>query len=159
MQNPADNVDLGTMSESLGFLLRLAQIDAFSRLYADDGLSETTVGELSILHVISRNPGIRQGVVGRTLRIKRAHMTKIVHGIEAKGLLTSTTPPQDRRAVALTLTDAGQSFLHTHWPAVDAREIATTGDLTPREADTLRRLLRKYLGISDPQATREDLAS
>jgi DNA-binding MarR family transcriptional regulator len=70
-----DQVKVGELSQSVGFLLRLAQLRAFEDFFSDNGPRGVKPGEFSVLWVISRNPGIRQSVLGQRLMIKRAHMT------------------------------------------------------------------------------------
>jgi DNA-binding MarR family transcriptional regulator len=150
---PEAGFDLGTMHDSLGFLLRLAQIDAFNRFFAKGDLAALGLGEISILRGIGLNPGVRQGVLAQALRIKRAHMTKIMRVLEGRGLIRTSVPPEDRRAVTLWLTEAGQTWLQEHWPEVEAREALVPRGMAPADVEQLKHLLRKFLAAAeyDPQ--------
>jgi DNA-binding MarR family transcriptional regulator len=141
--------DLGSMTDSLGFLLRLAQIDAFGRFFAKGDLADLGLGEISILRGIGLNPGVRQGVLAQALRIKRAHMTKIIRALEVRGLVRSAVPPEDRRSVTLWLTEAGQGWLQDHWPEVEAREALVPHDMEPADVDQLKHLLRRFLAAAE----------
>lgn len=138
--------DLGQLTGTLGFLLRIAQIDAFEMFY--DWLRETEVkpGEFTVLYVLQRNPGIRQGVVGATLRIKRAHMTKLIRSLEGRGLVMRRIPDDDRRAVELTLTPAGDAFVTRYADAALMQADREASRLAPEESAELIRLLRKFTG-------------
>jgi DNA-binding MarR family transcriptional regulator len=139
-------LDLGPLGDTVGFLLRLAQLrafDAFRERFADMDL---TPGAFSVLVLIARNPGVRQGAVAERLMIKRAHMTKLVRAMEEAGLILRLIPDHDRRSVELTLTDAGQAYLEEFAPEVFAAE-TEAGGLTPAEAADFVRLLRKYIGL------------
>ena len=141
-------VDLGGMNDSLGFLLRLAQIDAFDRFFAKGDLSELGLGEISILRGIGLNPGVRQGVLALALRIKRAHMTKIIKAMEGRGWVRSAVPVEDRRAVTLWLTGAGQDWLDRHWPEVEAREALVPQGMAAADAAQLKHLLRRFVALN-----------
>jgi DNA-binding MarR family transcriptional regulator len=154
---PADDrrpVDLPLRTDlggHLGFLLRLAHVDAFTRFHAAAGLSGAQVTEATLLHLVALNPGIRQGVLARQLRLKRAHMTKIVQGLEARGCLALDVPPEDRRSVTLYLTDAGRAALDGLWPSVVRGEDAVQAALAPADRAAALALLPRML--ADPGAT------
>ncbi|MFN4155854.1 MAG: MarR family winged helix-turn-helix transcriptional regulator [Paracoccaceae bacterium] len=147
MVNNPEQIEMGDMAGMLGFLLRLAQTDAYERLFDGEALTDASLTELSILHLVQLNPGIRQGVLAKALRIKRAHMTKIVQALDERDLCRFTIPAEDRRAVQLWLTDAGQAMISTAWPSVCASESRVATGLTAPEAVTLKRLLRKFIGM------------
>jgi DNA-binding MarR family transcriptional regulator len=132
----------------LGFLLRLAHVDAFARFHAAAGLSGAQVTEATLLHLVALNPGIRQGVLARHLRLKRAHMTKIVQGLEARECLSLDVPPEDRRSVTLRLTGEGAAVLAGLWPAVERGEAAVQAALAPSDRAAALALLTRML--ADP---------
>lgn len=147
MTGSPDQIEMGDMTGMLGFLLRLAQIDAYDRLFAEASMADASLTELSILYLVQLNPGIRQGVLATVLRIKRAHMTKILQALDARGLCRFTIPAEDRRAVQLWLTDAGETMISTSWSSVCNRESRVANGLTAPETATLKRLLRKFIGM------------
>ena len=140
-------VDLGPLGETVGFLLRLAQLRAFEAFRKRFGELELTPGMFSVLVLIARNPGVRQGLVAERLMIKRAHMTKLVRAMEEAGLILRLVPDHDRRSVELRPTEAGEAYLDEFAPEVFAAEKDAAGALTEAEAAELVRLLRKYLGV------------
>lgn len=129
----------------LGFLLRLAQVDAFGRFLTRAAMSQGQLTEATLLHLLRLNPGIRQGVLARHLRIKRAHMTKIVQGLDGRRLVDLAIPAEDRRSVTLTLTPTGEAALDALWPRVLRGEAEVPQGLTPEESELLRRLLQKLM--------------
>lgn len=140
-------IAFGPLADSLGFHLRLAQIAAFEEFFAafaEDGLQP---GSFSVLITIGENPGIRQGVLANALRIKRSHMAKIVQGFGEAGLIERRVPPDDRRAVELTLTQAGHRLVETKMPKFLQHERASASRLTEDERRTLFALLRKLHGL------------
>ncbi|MFZ2100408.1 MAG: MarR family winged helix-turn-helix transcriptional regulator, partial [Oricola sp.] len=105
-------------------------------------------GEFSTLLVIANNPRIRQGVLAQKLRIKPAHMTKLIRAFEERGHVERVIPDHDRRSVELCLTEAGRDFIARHRLQFAAHEAKLPSSLTLAETDTLKRLLRKYVGIA-----------
>lgn len=138
-----DRPELGELPEFFGLLLRLAQVRHYERFFAAFDGTEIRPGEMTLLWLVDLNPGIRQGVAARTLRIKPAHMTKLVQRMIDAGLVSRTTPQDDRRSVMLSLTDVGRAHLDRHRDRFrDVSSAAATG-LAPDEFDTLLVLLRK----------------
>ncbi len=144
-------VDLGALAGSLGFLLRLSQLVSFRDFYDDLGGFGIRPGEISALFVIADNPGIRQGVVARHLMIKRAHMAKMVRAMESDGLVSRSVPADDRRAVELKLTDSGRARVATLSEPFRRHEARPVPGLTRRDEAELKRLLRKYLSLPEPE--------
>jgi DNA-binding MarR family transcriptional regulator len=145
----AEDVCLGPLSDSLGFLLRLSQLVSFRDFFAELDDLGVRPGEASVLMLVSENPGIRQGVLAKRLMIKRAHMTKMIRAMEDTGLVTRTVPEDDRRSVELWLTKRGAARVEAMRAPWAAHEARPARNLTKREEAELRRLLRKYLALDD----------
>ncbi|MEZ5667192.1 MAG: MarR family winged helix-turn-helix transcriptional regulator [Alphaproteobacteria bacterium] len=142
-----DALDYGPLRESLGFLIRIGQLKIFEQFYAQVGDLGLRPGEFSVLWLILRNPGVRQGVLAQELLIKPAHMTKLVRGFEDRGFVARVVPDDDRRAVELSLTAAGRDFVEGHKAAFFAVHEHPLSRLTQPEQDELRRLLQKLAGL------------
>lgn len=143
-----DDVDLGGLDGALGFLLRLAQLKTQARFFEENGEGGFKPGEFSVLWVISRNPGIRQSVLGQRLMIKRAHMTKLLRSFEDRGLVTRRIPQDDRRAVELTLSTQGAARLADAAEWFFEFENRIGDPLSKAEAKQLNALLRKFLDLA-----------
>ncbi|MCK5749455.1 MAG: MarR family transcriptional regulator [Oricola sp.] len=128
-------------------MARLAQVHTYETFFEDLGAYGLRPGEFSTLLLIGRNPGIRQGMVAQILRIKPAHMTKLVRSFEDRQLVERTIPDHDRRSVQLSLTQSGLDFIEEHRSAFAQHEINLRSTLTAPELRTLMRLLRKYVGF------------
>lgn len=142
-----ENVDLDRLDKALGFLLRLAQIKVYDEFFTQCGERGLKPGEFSVLWAISRNPGIRQSVLGQTLMIKRAHMTKLIRAFEDEGLVSRRIPDDDRRAVEITLTPEAEKRLAEAAGWFFTYEDAVGGTLSPAERQQLMVLLRKFVGL------------
>tara|TARA_R100000789_G_scaffold79524_4_gene74770 strand:- start:9952 stop:10494 length:543 start_codon:yes stop_codon:yes gene_type:complete len=140
-------VRYGHLSDSLGFLLRLAQLQSFADFFRAFEGEEVRPGEISVLMVLYENPGIRQGLLARALSIKRAHMTKMVRQMETDGLITRRVPEDDKRAMELRLTALGQARITALMPTFVDHESRDAGCLDGAEAAELKRLLRKLLAL------------
>jgi DNA-binding MarR family transcriptional regulator len=137
-------IDLGPLVSSLGFLFRMGQVEVFDLFYETLGKLGLKPGEFSVLWVVYLNPGVRQGAVAETLRIKPAHMTKLVRSFEEDGLLDRHIPEADRRGIELRLTPTGESFVKDYAEEFFTYAESETSRLTPSEARQLIALLQKF---------------
>lgn len=144
-----DQVKVGELSESVGFLLRLAQLRAFEDFFSDNGPRGLKPGEFTVLWVIACNPGIRQSVLGQRLMIKRAHMTKLIRAMEGQDFVSRRIPDCDRRAVELTLTAAGKEAVDKASVLFFDYERRAGAPLDDLERAQLIALLRKYVGLQE----------
>ncbi len=133
------------LRNSLGFLLRLAQLHSFSDFFDTFQDQGVRPAEFSLLLTLESNPGVRQGVLAGALRIKTANMAKMVRAMETDGLIRRTTPPDDRRAMELHLTQAGAARLDQLRPLFQDHDQRNSAALSPEETAQLKALLRKYI--------------
>ncbi|MBF9034384.1 MarR family transcriptional regulator [Rhodobacterales bacterium HKCCE2091] len=144
--------DLAGLETSLGFLLRIAQVrvfDDFFDKFGDEGLRP---GEFSALWLVLKHDGIRQGEVARALRIKPAHMTKMVRRLEDRGVLRREVPDDDRRSVRLHLSPEGAAWVQENHAQFLGHHNYLEHDLSDAEIHQLGHLLRRFAGI--PEKTR-----
>lgn len=142
-----EHVELGEITGSLGFLLRMAQLKAFNYFYHTLKGHGLKPGEFTVIWVIGLNPGLRQGTIARCLHIKPAHMTKLVARLVEQGLVQRTVPADDRRSVRIALTAEGEAFVARYRDRFLELHITERSDLNPDEAATLLALLRRYAGL------------
>ncbi len=143
---PVEDVAVGPLRNSLGFLLRMAQLQVFEH-YFIEGSFELKPGEFSVLTLIMHNPGIRQGVLAQRLMIKRAHMTKLIRAMEKSGYVERTIPDEDRRSVTLTLTRKGREATERHWLRFRRYDQAPKGLLSVEQEQQLVKLLKTFVGL------------
>ncbi len=77
------------------------------------------VAQLELLSALAEHPGSRPGQLARLLHMRANTVTTIVKALTAQGMISRATPDGDRRAVELTITDAGQQAVHA-WQATNA---------------------------------------
>ena len=148
----AEDVRLGSLSHSLGFLLRLSQLVSFRDFFASLEQFDMRPGEATVLMLIAENPGVRQGVLAKRLMIKRAHMTKMIRAMEDAGLVSRTVPEDDKRSVELWLTARGAARVASMRGPWADHEARPARNLTRRDEAELKRLLRKYLDLREGDA-------
>ena len=137
--------ELGQLGSSLGFLLRMSQVEVFDMFFDALGGLGLKPGQFSILWVVHLNPGVRQGTVADTLKIKPAHMTKMIRTYEETGLIERNIPAQDRRGIELRLTDAGDAFVAEHAENFFSYFRNDAHGLSEKETDQLVVLLKKFI--------------
>lgn len=144
-------LDMTALSGHIGYRVRIAQVRIFKDVYERVEQLGMTLGAFSALLLIRDNPGVRQGVLGAAMHIKRPNMTKLVNGLEKSGLVARLTPPDDKRAVELRLTPLGASRLAEAARDVEAHDAEISRLLGEENRATLLRLLDR---VSDGIAGR-----
>jgi DNA-binding MarR family transcriptional regulator len=118
------------------------------RLFADvAGRYEVTPVQASVLLVVGNQPGIDQKTLAEVIALDRATTGNVIGRLEARGLLKRVTPPVDRRARSLFLTESG-TLLNRRLGKVTrkARQLLVQ-DLTVKEQKELIRLMHKILRL------------
>jgi DNA-binding MarR family transcriptional regulator len=85
---------------------------------ADPG-NTLAVAQLELLAALAEHPGARPGQLARLLHMRPNTVTTIVGALSARGMLGRVTAEEDRRAVELTVTEAGQQAVLA-WQATNA---------------------------------------
>lgn len=142
-----EQIDFGEMASSLGLLLRLAQVRIFDNFYKSLAHHGLKPGEFTMLWVIGLNPNMQQGSIARHLRIKPAHMTKLVQRAVDNGFIERIVPPDDRRSVRLRLTAEGTRFVEDKKPEFLSFVAKENTMLSDSEFKTLIRILQKFNGL------------
>lgn len=134
----------GELGENLGFLIRMAQIKDYESFFESFAETSLSPGQYAILEVLRCNQPVIQGQVAKGLRIKPAHMTKVIRKLESLQWVTREVPESNRRTVMLRLTEQGATVLAAAQARMQERSLDT---LTATEQSELKRLLKKVTGI------------
>lgn len=59
----------------------------------------------------SNHPGMKVSEISALLRVKSPTITPVIRGLEDEGLVKRTMDPEDRRAVRITITEAGREVI------------------------------------------------
>jgi DNA-binding MarR family transcriptional regulator len=135
--------EMPPLAESIGFLVRIIQLQSFQLFYRRFDASGLSLGALTTLGAIHANPGIRHGVLADALMIKRPNFTKVITGLELDGLLTREAPRGDKRTTALFVTKKGVRKLETMRAAIIAYHEEMVACLSPAERNSLIDLLQR----------------
>jgi len=138
-----DELDLGILPGLLGYQLRRAQVTVFQHFADALGDRNVTPGQLGLLVLVSRNPGISQTALARAVGVERATLGEAIDRLHKRDLLRREPAPNDRRSYALHLSANGEKFLDDFLPRLLRHEEEVAGNLSPEERTTLLALLRR----------------
>jgi len=110
---PGDAADLnmGELSELLGYSLKRAQLRVFDDFIRCVAPLQLTPAQFSVLLLIDRNPGRNQTEIANTLGILRPNFVAMLDALEARELCVRVRSTNDRRSHNLMLTDKGRAIL------------------------------------------------
>lgn len=83
-----------------------------------------SVAQLEALSCIAENPGMRPGELARALRLAPSSVATLLNGLGAAGLVARSALPGDRRAVSLSLSEAGSRAV-ARWQDVNTGIVAS----------------------------------
>ena len=136
-----DLSDVGEIRNILGFHIRLAHVAVyrhFMETFSDLGLTQKQV---SVLWLVSDNPGIAQTDLAQRLRMDRATTMGVVNRLQGRHYLRRGPSPEDRRRKTLYLTPAGEEMLQRARRCIFAHERWLKSRFTKKEVETLMALL------------------
>lgn len=110
--------------------------------YSAFGLSISAMNILMILN-LEEGEGYKQQELSSLLLVSRANVTKVIDGMEKRGLVTRSASKRDRRARFLKLTKVGKALVARIIPLQNARSVRITSGLSKQEISVLNRLLTK----------------
>ena len=126
-------LDLGILPELLGYQLRRAQLTVFQHFAGALGDQNVTPGQIGLLVLVSRNPGISQTALARTVGVERSTLGEAIDRLL-------------RRRLLLHLSAIGETFLDDFVPRLLRHEDDVAARLSPEERKTLLALLRRLAG-------------
>jgi DNA-binding MarR family transcriptional regulator len=143
--NSGRHVDLGPLTDYLGYALRRAQMSAvveFVEAFAAVDLRPT---QFAVLTVIAGNSGVRQTEVCAALGIQKANFVPLLNELERRGFVLRKSVAADRRSSALHLTALGHSTLERARAIHDLYESRFVTRLGRLRRDQLLALLNKVM--------------
>ncbi|MDP9225866.1 MAG: MarR family transcriptional regulator [Actinomycetota bacterium] len=120
--------------------LRLAVMRLARRLrqQAEEG---ATPSMLSALSSVERLGPVSLSELAQIERVQPPSITKVVAGLEEKGLVHRSSDAQDRRVARVQLTAKGKRFIEQNRSRKNAYLARGLNGLTPDELETLNRAL------------------
>jgi len=107
----AGSLQLGELSELLGYALKRAQLKIFEDFLRCVAPLQLTPAQFSVLLLLDRNPGRNQTEIAATLGILRPNFVAMLDALESRDLCTRMRSSNDRRSHVLMLTDKGRAVL------------------------------------------------
>ena len=104
-------LQLGELSELLGYALKRAQLKVFEDFLRCVAPLQLTPAQFSVLLLLERNPGRNQTEIANTLGILRPNFVAMLDGLESRDLCARMRSANDRRSHILVLTDKGRAVL------------------------------------------------
>ncbi len=140
---PADAVQVGDLSEFLGYSLKRAQLRIFEDFIRCVASLQLTPAQFSVLMLVETNPGRNQTEIASTLGILRPNFVALLDELESRDLCLRSRSSNDRRSHILRLTDKGRAVLSRARKLIEARHEARLRELL---GDHNRDLLLTMLG-------------
>lgn len=138
------DIDFGPLDDSVGYLLRRAQMAVFQRFFELFTEFDVRPAQYSVLTVIERNPNLSQTQLADALGIKKANLVAMLDKLEERSLARRMPTEKDRRSYALCLTSKGTALmtrLHRLNHQLDQHLSDVLGTAERRQlCETLRRL-------------------
>jgi MarR family 2-MHQ and catechol resistance regulon transcriptional repressor len=110
------------------------------RHFARIGLTTSQFGVLEALYHLGP---LYQRDLARKILKSSGNLTTVIDNLEKRGLVQRRQSAEDRRFVAVHLTEAGERLIRESFPRHAAGIVAELGVLTPAEQEELGRLCRK----------------
>ena len=104
-------LQLGELSEQLGYVLKRAQLKVFENFLRCMASLQLTPAQFSVLLLMDKNSGRNQTEIANTLGILRPNFVAMLDGLESRDLCTRIRSTNDRRSHILVLTDKGRAVL------------------------------------------------
>ncbi|SMB90426.1 MarR family winged helix-turn-helix transcriptional regulator [Deinococcus hopiensis] len=109
------------------------------------GLNHSSRDVLFTLHRSAGPDGLPASELANLLAVSPASVTGRVDRLEARGWVTRTLDPEDRRSWRIALTDAGRALVREHLPTHLAHERALLAVLNEAEVRQLETLLLRLI--------------
>lgn len=110
-QVSAEALQLGELSEQLGYVLKRAQLKVFENFLRCMASLQLTPAQFSVLLLVEKNPGRNQTEIASTLGILRPNFVALLDNLESRDLCARIRSTNDRRSHILVLTDKGKAVL------------------------------------------------
>ena len=104
-------LQLGELSELLGYSLKRAQLKVFEDFLHCVAPLQLTPAQFSVLLLLDKNPGRNQTEIANTLGILRPNFVAMLDGLESRDLCARMRSANDRRSHQLVLTYRGKAVL------------------------------------------------
>jgi len=98
--------------------------------------------QLSAMAVLLNQGDLPMGELAALEQVQPPSMTRIVNGLEERGLVSRQPDPHDRRSARVSLTEPGRAILLANRRRRDQWLAVRIAELEPAERDVLRQCVR-----------------
>ena len=140
-KKPAES--LGYLAETVGFPVRLVQVDIFKDFADAMGDLEVTPAIFSVMEVLRMNPGMTQSKLAAIVKLDHSSVVPMLDKLGKRGIVSRQASTTDRRHNHLHLTDEGKQLLKVATSRVRLHNDRFMAPLTAKERITLIALLNK----------------
>ena len=144
----AKAIDYGLIEQSLGYLLRRAQIKAFQSFDKHFDALDIKPAQFSALELIDKNSGMRQSRLAEALGIQRTNLVGMLDQLQERDLIKRAPAPDDRRSHALQLTPTGAELLEKLHKQFHIHESELVHEMGEESSETVRQALASLSGHS-----------
>lgn len=139
-------LELGELSELLGYTLKRAQLRIFEDFSRCVAPLQLTPAQFSVLVLLEKSPGRNQTEIANALGILRPNFVSMLDGLQSRGLCERVRSTSDRRSHILLLTDKGRTVLARAKRLVAEHEARLNALLGPANRAALLSMLAKITG-------------
>jgi DNA-binding MarR family transcriptional regulator len=137
-------IALGALNGHLGYFVRRLQVWVFQDFIRTLARIDISPAQFSVLVVISANRGLSQAELAETLGIERARLVRLLHRLEARGLIQRLQSAADGRRHALQLAARGRTLLASAKTLASHHEKRLIEKLGPERHSMLLQALRGF---------------
>ena len=120
-----------------GLLLDLVRSVGLLHVVDAEAVGQVSLSEIFALHELDAGDGLAQQELASRLRLDKSTVSRLVAGLEARGLLLRERDPDNRRIVRLSITPAGHRMHVDLAAGMHARQECVLAAMTPAERAAL----------------------
>lgn len=145
----APGVTLADVYAAPGHLVRRCNQISVAIFFDEMKSARLTPVQYASLVAIRDRPGIEQITLVDMIAIDRSTVGTVLRGLEAKGLISRTTPPHNQRIKQLRILPAGVSLLKQTKSQMKRVQERLLAPLTPAERKTFLALLSRVVQVNN----------
>jgi DNA-binding MarR family transcriptional regulator len=138
-----EEIDTSYLDRLIGYNARRAALAVIGVFLERMKVYDLRPVDFSVLSLIMHNPGITSRQLCATLGILPPNLVGMINALEKRKVILRKPHPRDGRAVGLHVTAAGQKLMRDAERTAVKLETEVASRLSPGEARTLIRLLKK----------------
>ncbi|CAN5690344.1 MarR family transcriptional regulator [soil metagenome] len=140
---------MGPLDSYLPYLLNRAGARIAAAFSAEVRPLGATLQMWRVLAALREQDGRRMGDLSATISIEVSTLTRLVDGMEKKGLVARRSDVADARAVLLHVTAAGRRLTRRLLPIAERYERVALAGFSAAEADAVKAALRRLFANID----------